>query len=143
MSILTSKVDVLRGWAPGNDACIDQSLAPASGQTLVPGMVVALQSNGTVGVPAAASANWQPLYFVVEGNSTNELDTNFVGKVMVLRGKLTVKTDQFVSASLTVGGAVSVDNQGRIINAGANYRVGFLLENNNAVDGTITVELDI
>ena len=143
MAILNSKIDDLRGWAPGNDACIDKSLAPTASQTLVPGMLVALQSDGTVGAPAAASANWQPLYFVVEGNSTNELDTNFVGKCLVIRGKLTVKTDQYVNSGLTVGSAVSVDNQGRIITVGANYRVGFVLANNNSVDGTITVELDI
>lgn len=143
MSILNSKVDVLRGWTPGGDAGIDQSLGVTAAVTLNPGSLAALQTTGLLNLPAAASANWQPLYFIVEGNTANEFDTNFVGKVLALRGKLTVKTDQFVIGGMTIGGAVSVNNAGQFINAGANFRVGFLLENNVAADGTITIELDI
>lgn len=143
MSILNNKADVLRGWTPGGDSAIDQSLPVQAALTVSPGMIVAYQATGVVALPAAPSANWQPLYYVQEGNTTSEFDTNFVGKVLCLRGKLTVKTDQLVAGGLTVGGPVTCDAAGRIIAGGANYRIGFLLENNIATDGTITVELDI
>lgn len=143
MSILNNKCDVLRGWTPGGDAGIDQSLPVQNALTISPGMIVALQATGVLAMPAAPSAAWQPLYYVVEGNTTSEFDTNFVGKAMVLRGKLTVKTDQYVASGLTVGSAVSCDASGRIITVGANFRIGFVLENNIATDGTVTIELDI
>lgn len=143
MSILTSKVDVLRGWTPGGDAGIDQSLPVQAALTISPGMIVALQSSGVVALPAAPSSAWQPLYFVVEGNTAAEFDTNFVGKAMVLRGKLTVKTDQLVASGLTVGSAVTCDASGRIVTVGANFRIGWILENTIATDGCVTVELDL
>lgn len=143
MTILNSKVDVLRGWTPGGDAGIDQSLPPVSGSTFAPGSAVALQSTGEVDLPAAPSATRQPIYFVVEGNTAHEYDTDFVGKMLCLRGKLTVKTDVYLSAGLAVGGPITVNASGQFIAAGANYRYGFLLADDTAVDGTITIELDL
>jgi hypothetical protein len=143
MSILNNKFDVLRGWTPGGDAGIDQSLPVQNALTISPGMIVALQSTGVVALPAAPSSAWQPLYVVVEGNTANEFDTNFVGKALVLRGKLTIKTDVLLASGLTVGSPVTCNAAGQIITAGANYRIGFVLENTISVDGCVTVELDI
>lgn len=146
MTILNSKFDVLRGWTPGGDAGIDQSLAPrivgGNPVALTAGQIVVLRSDSTVDVPAALDANWKPYYVVAQGN--DDLDTQFVGKVTCLRGKLTIKTDKLAAAqAFPVAGPVAVNTSGLLVDAGANFRVGFVLENNVATDGTITVEVDI
>lgn len=146
MTILNSKFDVLRGWTPGGDAGIDQSIPPrivgGLPVSLVAGQVVVFRSDGTVDVPAALDANWKPYYVVVEGN--DDFDTQYVGKVLCLRGKLTIKTDKFATAqSFPKAGPVAVDTSGMLVDGAGNYRVGFVLENTISTDGTITVELDI
>jgi len=146
MTILTSKFDVLRGWTPGGDAGIDQSLPPREiagvPVSLSAGLLVVLRSDGTVDVPAALNGNWKPYYVVQSGN--DDFDAQYVGKVVCLRGKLTIKTDKLAAAqTFPVAGPVAVDTSGMLVDAGANYRVGSVLENNVSTDGTITVELDI
>jgi hypothetical protein len=72
----------------------------------------------------------------------NDFDSSYTGYVTCLRGKLTVKTDQ-VTGSPAVAAAVTVNASGLLEAAGANVRYGFVLANNIATDGTVTVELDI
>lgn len=146
MTMLTSKFDVLRGWTPGGDAAIDQSIAPrvigGVAVSLAAGLLVVLRSDSTVDVPAALDANWKPYYVVASGN--DDFDAQYVGKVVCLRGKLTIKTDKLAAGQVfPVAGPVAVDTSGMLVDAGANWRVGFVLENNVSTDGTITVELDI
>ena len=132
MSILNSNVDVLRGWTPGGDSGIDQSLVPATGVTFPPGSAVALQASGELDLPGAPGATREPIYFVVEGNTASEFDTDFVGKIMVLRGKLTVKTDVHTGA-FTVGGPVGTNASGQFVAAGANFVYGFCLADDIAI----------
>lgn len=146
MTILNSKFDVLRGWTPGGDAGIDQSIAPrisgGSPVSLPAGLLVVLRSDSTVDVPAALDANWKPYYVVAEGN--DDYSAQYVGKVLCLRGKLTIKTDKLAGGqTFPVAGPVAVSTAGLLVDAGANYRVGFVLANNVATDGTLVVELDI
>lgn len=146
MTILTSKFDVLRGWTPGGDAGIDQSIPPRAilgvPVSLPAGLIVVLRSDSTVDVPAALDANWKPYYVVASGN--NDLDAQYVGKVVCLRGKLTIRTDKLAAAqTFPVAGPVAVDTAGMLVDAGVNYRVGFVLANNVSTNGTIDVELDI
>ncbi len=143
MTLLSSKFDVLKGWTPGGDAGIDQTLPPAQAggvnKTFVAGSFVVLQSSGVVDVPSAPSTTWQPVYLVIEGA---DFDSVYTGMITCLRGKLTIKTDQ-VSGSVTVGGPLTVNASGQLVAAGANTRYGYVLADNTSVDGTITAELDI
>lgn len=144
MSILnSSKFDVLRGWKPGGDSNVDPAIAPATGVTFSPGMFGHLHTDGTLVMPDAPGAGWQPLYLVINGNTANEYDTNFVGKVQCLRGTLTIKTDIYLPTSIVVGGPLTVNASGQLIVGGANYRVGFCLEDRTAIDGTIIAEINI
>lgn len=155
MASLNDKFDVLRGWEPGGDAGIDQSLPPVKianvPVTLLPGYIVALNATGEVNVassPASVAVGTaQPLrvYVVVEGNGA-DYSTVFTEKVVCLRGNLTVKTDKLAAAqSFPVNGKVSYNN-GLLTDAGATATtqvIGTVLANNVATNGTITVELDI
>lgn len=155
MANLNDKFDVIRGWEPGGDASIDQSLPPdapgGTPVTLLPGYIVTVGATGTVDVatsPANVSLGTaQPLqvYVVLEGNGA-DTSAQFVQKVVCLRGKLTVKTDKLgVSQTFPVAGKVSYDT-GLLMDAGATATtqvIGTVLENNVATDGTIVVELDL
>lgn len=155
MANLGDKFDVIRGWEPGGDASIDQSLPPVKvggvPVTLLPGNIVVLDSSGTVDVatsPADVSlgtANPPRIYVVVEGNGS-DTSTQFVEKVVCLRGKLTVKTDKLAgSQTFPIAGKVTYDS-GLLEDHGATattHAIGTVLENNVSTDGTITVELDL
>lgn len=155
MANLSDKFDVLRGWEPGGDASIDQSLPPVKSGgvpvTLLPGNIVVMDSNGEIDVatsPADVSlgtANPPQVYVVLEGNGA-DTSTQFVEKVVVLRGKLTVKTDKLGTAqSFPRAGKVTYD-AGLLMDHGATattHQIGTVLENNVATNGTITVELDL
>lgn len=144
MSILnSSKFDVVRGWTPGGDASVDPAIAPGAGLTFSPGMFGHLHTDGTLVMPDAPGAGFQPLYCVINGNTADEYDTNEVGKVQCLRGNFTIKTDVYVAAGLAVGGPLTVDASGQLIAAGGNFRVGFVLEDNTLIDGTIVAEINI
>lgn len=146
MTILNSKFDVLRGWTPGGDAAIDESLPPfvsgGSPVQLAAGTIVELKSDGTVDVPAASDASAKPLYIVAEGN--DDFSADYVGKVLCLRGKLQVRTDKFAAAqTFTVGTGVGVNTSGLLIDVGATLRVGHVLADDRTTNGTIDVELDL
>lgn len=146
MTITNSKFDVLRGWTPGGDAGIDQSLparvVAGTPVSLPAGLIVVLRSDGTVDVPAALDTAAKPYYVVASGN--NDFDGKYTGKVVCLRGKLTIRTDKLAAGqSFPVAGPVAVDTSGMLVDAGANTRVGWVLANNVSVNGTIDVELDI
>jgi len=155
MANLNDKFDVLRGWEPGGDAGVDQSLVPLKvgevAVTLLPGNIVVPDSNGEVDVAttpasvALGTANIPTVYVVVEGNG---VDTSSVAtdKVVCLRGKLTVRTDKLKAAqTFAVGSAVSYD-AGLLQDKAAvatTHQIGTVLANNVATDGTIDVELDL
>jgi len=155
MANLGDKFDVIKGWEPGGDASIDQSLPPfKSGGvpvTLLPGNIVKMDANGDVDVASSAAnvtlgtANPSQVYIVLEGNGA-DTSTQFVEKVVVLRGKLTVKTDKLTPAqTFTRGGAVTFAS-GLLSDHGATattQQIGTVLANNIATDGTIVVELDL
>ena len=60
MASLNDKFDVLRGWEPGGDASIDQSLPPVKVMgvpvTLLPGYIVSMNTSGEVNVATAMRA---------------------------------------------------------------------------------------
>lgn len=155
MANLDDKFDVLRGWEPGGDASIDQSLPPVQSGgvpvTLTPGTIVALDSNGEVDVassPADVSlgtADPDQIYIVLEGNSV-DTSAQFMEKVVCLRGKLTVKTDKLDSGqTFPVNGHVTYSS-GLLQDKGATdttHDIGVVLENNVSTDGTIVVELTL
>lgn len=146
MTALNDKFEVLRGWLPGGDSNVDQSFPPRiSGGlpvTLQPGHIVEFRSDGTVDVSTATVAI-KPVYVVVEGNNIDK-DTVFVGKVMCLRGKLTIKTDKLGAAqSFPVGGGLTFTAGLLMDLAGGTQLAGFVVANNVSVDGTITAEIDL
>ena len=155
MTALNDKFDVLRGWEPGGDASVDQSLTPAKSGgisvTLLPGYIVSINTSAEANVatsPADVTLGtaMPPLvYIVVEGNGVDTAP-KFVDKVVALRGKLTVKTDKLAAAqSFPVNGKVTYANGLLTDHAGTatTHCIGTVLANNVAVDGTIIVELDI
>jgi hypothetical protein len=155
MASLNDKFDVLRGWEPGGDASIDQSLPPVKvglvPVTLLPGYIVSMNTSGEVNVATSpadvtlGTANPPLVYIVLEGNGV-DTSTQFVEKVVCLRGKLTVKSDKLKAAqSFTVNSKVTYE-LGLLADHGATattHQIGTVLANNVATDGTITVELDI
>lgn len=155
MANLDDKFDVIRGWEPGGDASIDQSLPPKKNVgvpvTLLPGTVVVMDANGDIDVASTAAdvtlgtATPAQVYVVVEGNGS-DTSAQFVEKVVCLRGKLTVKTDKFNGAhSFPVAGRVTFNSGLLEDRAGTatTQDVGVVIENNVASDGTIVVELDL
>lgn len=155
MANLDDKFDVLKGWEPGGDASIDQSFPPevigGTAVTLLPGTIVTLDASGFVNAATSPAdvtlGTAQPLqvYVVAEGNG-DDYSAQFVEKVVVLRGKLTVRTDKLAAAqTFPIGGAVSYDT-GLLEDAGAaatTQAIGTVIANNVATDGTIDVELDL
>lgn len=155
MASLNDKFDVLRGWEPGGDASIDQSLPPVKVMgvpvTLLPGYIVSMNTSGEVNVAtspasvALGTANPTLVYVVLEGNGV-DTSTVFVEKVVCLRGKLTVKTDKLNTAqSFPINGKVTYSN-GLLSDHGATattHQIGTVLANNVATDGTIVVEMDL
>lgn len=155
MANLDDKFDVIKGWEPGGDASIDQSLPPKQVAnvpvTLLPGNLVVMDSAGDLDVATSAAdvtlgtANPPQIYIVLEGNGV-DTSTQFLEKVVVLRGKLTVKTDKIDGGStFPVAGQVTYDT-GLLEDHGATattHSLGTVLENNVATDGTIVVELDL
>jgi hypothetical protein len=155
MASLTDKFDVIRGWEPGGDASIDQSLPPKKiatvPVTLLPGYIVVMDVNGDVDVATSpadvtlGTANPPQVYVVLEGNG-QDYSTVFVEKVVCLRGKLTVKTDKLTPAqTFPLGGKVTYAS-GLLSDHGGvatTHQIGSVLANNISVDGTIVVELDI
>ena len=155
MASLTDKFDVLRGWEPGGDAGIDQSLPPKKTvgvpATLLPGNIVTMDVNGDVDVATSpadvtlGTANPLQVYVVLEGNG-QDYSPVFVEKVVCLRGKLTIKTDKLTPAqTFPLGGGVTYAT-GLLSDHGATdttQMIGTVLANNISVDGTIVVELDI
>lgn len=155
MASLTDKFDVIRGWEPGGDASIDQSLPPKKilgvPVTLLPGNLITLDTNGDADVATSpadvtlGTANPPQVYVVLEGNG-QDYSPVFVEKVVALRGKLTVKTDKVQPAqTFPISGKVTY-SAGLLADHGAlatTHQIGSVLANNIAVDGTIIVELDI
>lgn len=151
MSILNDKFDVLRGWDINGDANVAPSLPPyVSGGTpvtLAPGNIVYLRSDGSVDVATTGDvtteANILRVYIVVEGN-TVDYSAAYVGKVVCLRGPMTVKTTKFNGAGTFVVGSKVSFSAGLLTDyAATNQIAGYVLANNVSVDGTITVELDL
>ncbi len=155
MASLNDKFDVIRGWEPGGDASIDQSLPPHKtagvAVTLLPGNIVTMDTLGDVDVATSpadvtlGTADPLQVYVVLEGNG-QDYSTVFVEKVVCLRGKLTIKTDKLTPAqSFPLSGKVTYAT-GLLSDHGGTdttQAIGTVLANNISVDGTIVVELDI
>ena len=155
MAALNDKFDVLRGWEPGGDASVDQSFRPVQVMgvpvTLLPGYIVAINSSTEVDVATSpldvtlGTADPLQAYVVIEGNG-DDFSARFVDKVVCLRGKLTVRTDKLdIGSAFPVTGAVTFSS-GLLADKAAGdttQQVGTVIGNNVAVDGTITVELDL
>ena len=126
MANLDDKFDVIKGWEPGGDASIDQSLPPKKTAgvpaTLLPGTIVTMDALGDIDVATSpadvtlGTANPLQVYIVLEGNGV-DTSTQFLEKVVVLRGKLTVKTDK-----IDGGGTFAVNGQ-------VSYGTGLLTDN--------------
>ena len=152
MANLDDKFDVLKGWEPGGDASIDQSFPPKKTvgvpATLLPGTIVTMDANGDIDVattPADVSASEVGIqvYIVLEGNGV-DTSTQFLEKLVVLKGKLTVKTDKLkASQTFAVASPVSFETGLLMDHTTTEQAIGFVLENNVATDGTINVELDL
>ncbi len=152
MANLDDKFDVIKGWEPGGDASIDQSLPPKKTAgvpaTLLPGTIVTMDTAGDIDVattPADVSAAEAALqvYVVLEGNGV-DTSTQFLEKVVCLRGKLTVKTDKVAGGqTFPITGGVTYDTGLLRDHSGTEQKIGTVLENNIATDGTIVVELDL
>lgn len=146
MAALNDKFEILRGWDPSSADGADPSFAPrisgGNPVALTPGMIVEYRSDSTVDV-STATTTAKPVYVVVEGN-TIDTDTQFVGKVLCVRGKLTVKTDKFPGAQVfAIGGAVTFTAGLLVDMAGGTQLAGFVIADNRTTDGTITVDLDL
>jgi len=152
MANLDDKFDVIKGWEPGGDASIDQSLPPKKTAgvpaTLLPGTIVTMDAAGDIDVattPANVSAAEAAIqvYIVLEGNGVDTAP-QFLEKVVVLRGKLTVKTDKLkASQTFAVASKVSFDAGLIQDHSGTLQAIGTVLENNVATDGTIVAEIDL
>jgi hypothetical protein len=169
MSLLSPayNFDIIRGWP--SDAAVEYDVAPGSGLTLQEGQFVVLSNNSGVPaaiLPTAASIandvltagqNPTPFWVVIEGNTSNEFDAIATGKVTLLKAnQLLIQTTQFVNAGSLVPGAVLTVSDGanddgsdptgtagqltlRAGDAADLQIVGYVVENNVATQGTLTV----
>ena len=151
MAALNSKFDVLRGWAPGDDACVDQSLTPVTGTVFEAGDVVMLNGSGeaTLGASAAdvtpGTGLANQLYLVVEGNAI-DFSGQFVNKVVCIRGKLTVQIDSTkYTGTTSVGTPVKVVGGAfeSMLSTGLEQMVGHVFADNSLTNGTIVLEIDL
>ena len=151
MSNLSSSVlfDVVRGWPHGG--AIDESFPVATGVTVKEGELVVLNASGQVDHPATVPAEADPaaplkLYLVIQGN--DQWDAQFVGKVTVLRGEVTIETEKFVAGAYTPGELVTVStavgSEGHIAQRTvANEQVVGVVEAYDATAGKLTVALSL
>ena len=150
MAALNDKFDVIRGWEPGGDASVDQSLPihKVAGVmvTLLPGYIVEVAPGGDIDVstsPNLAIADPIQVYVVLEGNGS-DLSPRFLEKATVLRGKLTLKTDKVQPAQVFAVGSPVSFSSGLLKDKAANEQIiGYVLANNLTSDGTINVEVDL
>lgn len=143
--ILNSKFDVLRGW-PREGALDEAFIAKVTGGVAVslpPGTVVKVQTNGTdvdkASSPDLSSENAAAVWVVVEGN--DDYSGTFTGKVVCLRANAMFKLDpaNIAAGSYTPGAALSFDAGQWTVAAANDQVIGEVIEDNTAVDGTITV----
>ena len=139
---LNQKFDVLRGWKPGEGAAIDESFTPTSGTTVVPGNIVTMAGDGTMGLatsPDLTSVTPLPVWMAV---MAGDFDNTFTGKFVAVRGNVMVKTDVFDSGSYDEGVQVSY-NAGKIcVAANKSQIIGEVVEDNRSAglaDGTLTI----
>jgi len=159
MAALNSKFDVLRGWAPGDDACIDQSFPPEApgGVTTAfeAGDLVTLNSSGEAMAATSpadvtlGTADPLQVYIVLEGNAI-DFSGQFVNKIVCLRGKLTVQIDstKLGAGAFAVNDAVSYNSGQFIVKPGSGLgsttqRIGTVIANNTSTNGTVILEIDL
>ena len=161
MSTLASKVDVLRGWPNGQ--AIEDSFTVDTGVTLYEGRIAMLKASGNnpvVGEASTAAATLfgadaagtpvTGLYFVITGNDANTYDGVFTGKAVVLRGPMTIQTDQLGEAVANFEPGERVKWQhtgageiGKFLVAGATDQSIGVVEKTDEVNGTIIVQLSL
>lgn len=149
MSNLSSSVkfDVIRGWPHGS--AVDESVAPAPGVEVQEGQLVTLGATGAAlvsSVPTEGGTARTMFRMVIQGN--DQSDADFVGKVVVLRGDLTVETEKFVAGAYAVGDYVTasagVGTEGYItVRTGANEQIVGQVEAYDATAGVLTVALKL
>jgi hypothetical protein len=110
--------DVLRGWP--NGGAVEESYAVTSGATVAEGTFVVLGTAGTVAVPSSVVTAAITLRLVIQGS--DQSDAKFVGKVVTLRGPVTIKSEKFLTGAtaITKGALLAVSketgSQGYLIN---------------------------
>jgi hypothetical protein len=144
---LNSKFDVLRGWP--KEGAIDTAfpIHATSGtpDTLPPGMVVALQSDGSVAAATTvnrSTTNGTPTWVVVEGN--DDFSAQFVGKVNCIRKNAVLRLDpaNFNAGSYAVGSLVTFSSGKWQLAVTNNQVIGEVIEDDRATDGTLVVYYD-
>jgi hypothetical protein len=151
MSNLSSSVlfDVVRGWPHGG--AVDESFPVATGVTVKEGELVILDSTGAVTHAASVPTEADPaaplkLYLVIQGN--DQWDAQFVGKVVVLRGDVTIETEKFVAGAYTPGELVTISvaagSEGYIAQRTvANEQIVGVVEAYDSTAGKLTVALSL
>lgn len=143
--LLNSKFDVLRGWpregAIDENFTINQTVAGVD-DSLPTGMVFTQNAAGfavAATTPNRAAANGLAVYVVVAG--TDDFSSQFVHKVVGLRGNATFKLDPSnFNAGVYTPGTKLTFSAGKWQPAVAgNQIIGEVLQDNTATDGTIVV----
>lgn len=155
MAILTSLFDILRGWP--REGALDESFPIKDSETVIAGEVVQYDAGGANpgAITAAttadrASANAKAVFVVIEGN--DDFSSQFVGKAVVLRSNAVFQLDpaNFVdNAGLVPGAPVTCGSQSDSSKAGMwllavtnDQIIGYVEQNNVAVNGTIVVRFE-
>lgn len=142
---LNSLFDVLRGWpkegAIDHTFGIHQTVA-GTDDSLPAGTVVTIGSDGkavAASTPNRSTTNPTETWVVVEGN--DDFSAQFVHKVVCLRSNAMFKLDpsNFNAGTYTPGTALTFSSGKWQVAATNNQIIGSVLEDNTAVDGTITV----
>lgn len=143
--LLNTLFDVLRGWP--REGAIDETFpihqtTPGTPDVLHAGMVVAVQSDGSVALattPNRSSANGVATWVVV--TDSTDFDASFVGSVTCLRANAEFKLDptNFVAGSYTIGEKLTFTSGQWTAATTNNQIIGEVLANNSATDGTLVV----
>ena len=154
MALLNSKFDTPRGYPNGSAMAIPFDIkktgSPLVPVTLAAGKLVTQELQGSLTVvdlattPNLTSASPIDVYLVVEGN--DDYSGEFTGKCATVKPGTGIawKTDDFATGTYTPGTPVTFDGgqvaqHGTVVSAAADQIIGFVLYDDSATDGTITI----
>jgi hypothetical protein len=144
MALLNNKFDILRGWPSSGafDVTFPAHVTSGVADTLPPGSVVSVQSDGSVALastPDLTAADALPVWVVIEGNT--DFSGTFLGKVVCLRGNAVFRLDasNFAAGVYAVGTLLSFDSGQFKVAATKEQVIGEVLKNDISVDGTLQV----